>query len=603
MFQIQSDPTKKTYFEAIKCSPMKLRQSLANFKRPKLDENFTLKPNHSTALNHKPLNTPGSTGNATVLVTSMESMEESTENTLTTEKSFGKAVEIPTAKPRTSLGIVEMQDDEVGQLGSLCFRKNLPANFYHENIYTPCNMIGGKLRKVHRGTERDSALLTGRHKSKELLVRCESIMIYPKVLVNQKEQTDKTKNASKHVHQSDAAKHQQQSDKYKVVTNLQKHSNQFATTPKEAWNENSSQPALTIISKSSETNYIQLPQLNTKETAQKRNNQTASPETPLDKPKRRSVLESYPVQNCKGQSSTESQITQNLSASTKIIIPFGEHELINQTADRSKNAHVGGERGTPMKTRCVIKETSTLQKVYGGVLHKIGLQKDEGIEWSIKKAEESNEHAGGRGIPMKTKCVIKETSTLQKVQGGVLHKTGLQKEEGVEGTIKKMGGINEHVEDAAMKSRCLKESSKLNEQSHLTRRHSDVAVDVREVNMVRKLAITTQYQTLNTPNSPLKRFRIPTGVEKNDLFVGRENFPPKNKTAPLRFAYSQRGLCDYGKSFDGAKQQDNSTRSVSLKIGGKGLLKASLARNEEKLAEDESKKRVQFLVHNSRYFT
>jgi hypothetical protein len=179
----------------------------------------------------------------------------------------------------------------------------------------------------------------------------------------------------------------------------------------------------------------------------------------------------------------------------------------------------------------------------------------------------------------------------------------LQKEEGVEGTIKKMGGINEHVEDAAMKSRCLKESSKLNEQSHLTRRHSDVAVDVREVNMVRKLAITTQYQTLNTPNSPLKRFRIPTGVEKNDLFVGRENFPPKNKTAPLRFAYSQRGLCDYGKSFDGAKQQDNSTRSVSLKIGGKGLLKASLARNEEKLAEDESKKRVQFLVHNSRYFT
>jgi hypothetical protein len=528
---------------------MKLRQSIAAFKRPKLDENFTLKPNNNITLNPKSSNAPGAKEQATALSTSMESMEDSIENTSTAEKTLGKRVETKTMKP--SVGIVEMQNDEMGLLGSLCFRKSLPENFYDENMYTPCNMVGGKLRKVYRGT--GSGLLSARRQSKELLVRCESIMIYPKVLVNQKEQTDKfaTNSKQQSAKYKVTGNHQQQSDK--VVVNLQKHSNEFARKPdkpKEAWNDNTTQPSLN--SKGSDTNYTRLPQLNAKDqSTPKGHNQNASPETPLDDPT--PVVEVHTIQNCTEQPSIESQIAKN-SASTKIIIPFGENELIKQSGvrSRSKSENVGGERGTPMKSRCLVNETSTLQK-------------------------------------------IQEVVTL---------KTELQKEEGVEGSVKTAGGSDVGERGKPMKLRFLKESSKLNEQSHSTQRHSDITVGVGRAEIARKLPVATQYLTVNTTNT-LKRFRIPTGIENSELFIGRENYPPKTKTGPYRFAYSQKGLSEYGKNFDGVKQHIG-RQSVPLKIGGKGLLKARLARNEEvsgKLAEDESKKRVQFLVHNSRYFT
>ena len=541
--KIQNDPTKKTYFEAIKCSPMKLRQSLANFKRPKLEETLTLEPN--IVVNERPLNT---TENATNLATSEESMQRSTNKTSTTEKSlirektFGK---MRATKPKSSLGIVEMQNDEMGQLGSLCFRKSLPQNWYKEQIYTPSNMMGGKLRKLYRGTNRDGVLLTGRHKSNELLVRCESIMIYPKVLINQKEQSEKLVANCK---QSERHAVERQSDKYQEVTDLKK--NKFASRPKEAWNERTGEVPLTVMSKSSETNYTQLPQLNIKdqmmytemnETMQRHN---PSPEQSPD------TLDETPADESVQNYTAPTDLQTNNTASTKIIIPFGENELRNQTAETSgsKNGHVGGERGSPIKTRCLIKETPTPQKVQGVVSHKTGFPQEEGVEGSKKKAGERNEWEGG----------------------------------------------------ALVKSRCLKESSKLNEKLHSTR--SDLILDVRESGMARKLVITTQYQILNTPSSPVKKFQIPTAVDKRELFAGRENYPPKNKTSSFRLPYNQKGLSEYNKSFDGV--HDNAGQS--LKIGGKGLLNvrpSRLSRNEEKLAEDESKKRVQFLVHNSRYFT
>ena len=544
--KIQSDPTKKTYFEAIKCSPMKLRQSLANFKRPKLEETFTLEQN--TAVNQRSLITKE---NATNLATSEESMHRSTNKTSTTEKFLNREKmfdKMKTAKAKSSVGIVEMQNDEMGQLGSLCFRKSLSQNCYREQIYTSSNMMGGKLRKVYRGTNRDGVLLTGHHKSKELLVRCESIMIYPKVLINQKEKSEKLVANSK---QSERNVVERQSDKYQEVIDFKKQ--KFASRPKEAWNERTGEPPLTVMSKSSETNYTQLPLLNTKdqmmhtekdETMQRHNpSPEESPDT-LDETPADESVQNYTAP-------TDLQTNKN-TASTKIIIPFGENESGNQTAEtsRSKSGHVGGERGSPIKTRCLIKETPTLQKVQGVVSHKTGFPQEEGVEGSKKKAEERNEWEGG----------------------------------------------------ALVKSRCLKESSKLNAKLHSTR--SDPILDVRESGMSRKLVITTQYQILNTPSSPAKKFQIPTAVDKSEMFAGRENYPPKNKTSSFRLPYNQKGLFECNKSFDSVHDDDDDGQS--LKIGGKGLLNirpSRLSQNDEKLAGDESKKRVQFLIHNSRYFT
>ena len=456
---------------------------------------------------------------------------------------FGK---MRTAEAKSSLGIVEMQNDEMGQLGSLCFRKSLPQNCYREQIYTPSNMMGGKLRKVYRGTNRDGVLLNGRHKSKELLVRCESIMIYPKVLINQKEQSEKFVANRK---QSQRYVVERQSDKYQDVTDLEKH--KFSSRPKQAWNERIGELPLTVMSKSSETNYTQLPLLNIKdqtmqreedETMQRHNPSPAESPVTLDETPVDESVTNYTAP-------TDLQINKN-TASTKIIIPFGENELGNQTAEMSRlrSGHVGGERGSPIKTRCLIKETPIIQKVQGVVSHKTGFPQEEGVEESKKKAGERNEWEGG----------------------------------------------------ALVKSRCLKESSKLNEKLHSTR--SNLTLDVRESGMARKLVITTQYQILNTPSSPVKKFQIPTAVDKRELFAGRENYPPKNKTSSFRLPYNQKGLSEYSKSFDSVQDNDG----LSLKIGGKGLLNvrpSRLSRNDEKLAEDEGKKRVQFLIHNSRYFT
>lgn len=511
---------------------MKLRQSLANFKRPKLDENFTLKPTKDVAINLK----PSAKEHASELSTSMESMEDLTEDTSTTEDNLGK-VETKTAKPKTSLGIVEMHNDNMGNLGSLCFRKSLPGNYYDQNMYrTSCNMTGGKLRKIYRGT--DGGLLSARRKSKDLLVRCESIMIYPKVLTNHKEQGDKlaTNNKQQSEKYKAAGDHREQSDSYKVVANLPKHPNKFATKPeqpKEAWNEDTIQSPLGISIETPETNPTHLPQLNVKEETTQPQNAQSVPETPLDNPKLKPVAEA--IQNLKRQSSTDQQMAKN-SASTKIIIPFGENELINNTSgerSRSKHERSGGERVT-----------------------KTSLQKAKWIEASTEKVGENDEHLDEKGTPRVTK------------------------------------------------GKCLKESSKVNEKSQQGRRHSDITLDVRQAEMARKLPVAPQYLTLNTLKFPLKRFRIPTGFE-NELFVGRENYPPKTRTH--RFPYGQKGFAEHTRTLDGVAvtQQDNDgheRQRQCLKIGGKGLLKASLSRNEVP-AEDESKKRVKFLVHNSRYFS
>ena len=514
---------------------MKLRQSLANFKRPKLDENFTLKPTKDTAVNLKPTTKE----NASELSTSMESMEDLTEDTSTTENNLGK-FESKTTKPRTSLGIVEIHNDNMGNLGSLCFRQSLPKNHYDQNMYrTSYNMTGGKLRRVYRGTDDD--LLSARRRSKDLLVRCESIMIYPKVLTNHKEQSDKlaTNNKQQSEKYKVAVDHREQPDSYKVVANLLKHSNKFATKheqPKEAWKDKTVQSPLGISIKTSETNTTRLPQLNVKEeTTQPQNNQNdqSVPETPLDNLKVKPGTET--IQNLKRRSSTEQQMAKN-SASTKIIIPFGENELINNTSgerSRSKHERSGGEK--------VIKTS---------------LQKAQGVGASMEKVGESEEHADEKGTPRVAKV------------------------------------------------KCLKESSKVNEKSQQARRHSDITLDVRQAEMARKLPVAPQYLTLNTLKFPIKRFRIPTGAE-NELFVGRENYPPKTRAHQL--PYSQRGLTEHTRTLNGvvATQHDNDgheRRRQCLKIGGKGLLKASLSRNEIP-AEDGSKKRVQFLVHNSRYFS
>ena len=511
---------------------MKLRQSLANIKRPKLEEKPTLEPNY------RPSNTAGMTEHATEQPSSREAMQDSTEETmttdkpLTTEKILGRTVERPpggvrTAKATSSLGIVEMQNDEMGQLGSLCFRRNVTGNFYSESIYTPCNMMGGKLRKLYRGTNKESVLLTGRRKNKDLLVRCESIMIYPKVLIDQKERSDKSEKEDNH---------------QQVVSNLEKH--KFASRPIEAWN--ASEPSLTVTPKTSEANHNQLPQLNVKDhTTPRGHAQIPAPETSLDTPDEKPALDS--VQN--HATSTDLQVNKN-SATTQIIIPFGENELRNQTVEgiRSKSGHVGGERGAPVKTRCIIKETPTLQKVQGVVSHKSGFSQQQGVEGSATKA--AGERNGG----------------------------------------------------TPMKSRCLKESSRLNEKMHSTQ--PDLVLDVRESGMARKLVITTQYQILNPPNSPLKKFQIPTAIDRRELFAGRENYPPRNKTASFRLAHHQRGLSEY--SNKSVESSVEGSCGQSLKIGGKGLLNArlsTLSRHDEKLVEEESQKRVQFLVRNSRYFT
>ena len=524
---------------------MKLRQSLANFKRPKLDETFTLKPAKDAAMNLKP------TGKeqASEISTAIESMEDLTEDISTAEKTLGK-VESKIAKPRTSLGIVEMRNDDMGNLGSLCFRRSLPENYYeHSTCRTSCHMTGGKLRKIYRSTE--NGLQSARRKGKDLLVRCESIMIFPKVLVSHKEHGDKLASNTK---QQPAHKvtvdHREQSDTYKFVANLQEHLKPTKPEqPKEAWNEDTIQLPLGISVKTPETNTTRLPQLSAKEeNVQTETDQVGEsvPETPLDPSKVKAVAET--IQNPKRQSSTEQQIAKN-SATTKIIIPFGENELINNTpAERSRSKHEspGGERG---------RKTSS-HKVQGVVAFKTPLHREEGSEGSMEKVGENDEHAGEKGAPRITKV------------------------------------------------KYLKESSKVNEKSHQGRRDSDVTLDVRQAEMARKLPVAPQYLTLNTLKFPLKRFRIPTGVE-NELFVGRENYPPKTRTH--QFPYSQRGLAEHARTLDGVvvSQQDNDgheRQRQCLKIGGKGLLKASLSRNKVQ-AEDEGKKRVQFLVHNSRYFS
>ncbi|XP_028407118.1 uncharacterized protein LOC114529505 [Dendronephthya gigantea] len=520
----ENDPSKKTYFEAIKCSPMKLRQSIATFKRPKLDENFNvLKPKQNLALHPRPPGMPGPSVHAeTDSSTSMEPMELLNEKSSILEKaalagkSSVKTMHSKTAKAKTSLGIVEMRgDNDTGQLGSLCFRKGL--NNSSENVLSPgSTMVGGKLRRVHRGE--DGALLTGRNKSKELLVRCESIMIYPKVLINQKQQSEKIRlntNIKEQVEENTAG----------VTRNQVEKSTTKPEKPREAWKDSNH----VSLSKNSE-NYTRLPQLTVKEYCKPEGqHRKTSLEEALGPQKGAPDDDIITViQTSKRQPFVESKVFQY---STKIIIPFGEDEL-----------------KIPRET--TEKESLTQQRGFG----------------SLGGGEENGE----RGAPIETRPTRYSEESNQLAE----EKIGL------------------------VKPRCLKESSKLNQQIRV---NSDLLLQVRQPETARTFPVATQYLTVTTPETQVKRFRIPTGGENTDLFVGRENHPPKAKsTGAYRFSYNQRGLSEYNKGFDGIPEDDDERRR-NLKIGGKGLLKARLARQEsERLLEDECKKRVQFLVNNSR---
>ena len=507
---------------------MKLRQSIATFKRPKLDENFNvLKPKQGTSLNSRPPNLPGSSEQAGVdSSTSTETMEllnekySTTEKTAMAGKSSVKPMHSKTAK--TSLGMVEMRcDSDTGQLGSLCFRKGLPEGNYGENVLFPgSTMVGRKFRGVHR--EDESMLLTGRNQNKELLVRCESIMIYPKVLINQKQQSQKFRLNTN-------SKEQNEENTACLTRNKVEKFTAKPAGPREAWQDSNH-----ISLSETPEDCTRLPQLTIKEYCKPDGqHQKTSVGEALGKQKGTSDDDIPIIHSAKRQTFVESKAFQY---STKIIIPFGEDELNNP-----------GETNE--------KASSSQQKGFGSL---------GGVDV-----------IGGRVAPMETRPPRYSEESNHLAEEKI----------------------------ALVKPRCLKESSKLNEQIRV---NSDILLQVRQPETARAFPVATQYLTVTTPETPVKRFRIPTGVENVDLFVGRENYPPKTKsTGAYRFSHNQRGLSEYNKGLDGISEDDGEQRkNAALKIGGKGLLKARLARQgSERLLEHECKKRVQFLVHNSRYFT
>lgn len=531
---------------------MKLRQTIRSFKPPKLGDDFALKTTQNWPLNGQ----KSCMDEANALATSTESKEDLQQNNSTTKTTVGEPLERNLAKPRSSLGFVEMQSDEMGprQLGSLCFRKSLPETVYSENMYTSCHLVGGKLRKRYRGTD-GVLLVSGHHKSKELLVRCESIMIYPKVLLSQDEHNDKiATNSQQHLERYKVneyhQEHQPQSETYKVVSShhhrhqqqkFEKHKNDNNfhqhehKMPKQAWNQDGSKLSTEIRT---ETDYRQLPRFSSKFQAFQ---QEIKPNTQSKRqPGEIAVVDS-------GNNQDRQTSTKN-SASTKIIVPFGEAELVNKTAER----HLSTKEcaGAEMVMTRIPREILTSKK------DARTLQKEKGAEKFEKAVGKSNENSSDECIPV------------------------------------------------PIKLRYLKESSKLNEKSSAR----NFNTHVRQVEVSRQEAINTQYVTVNLPNFSVRRFRIPTGVENDKLLhVGQNNYPPKTKSDPYLFAHSQRGASECGNKYGVDMTDHNGKENTALKIGGKSFLKASAGKGtrvREKIhAEEANKKKVQFSVHNSQYIT
>ena len=136
-FQIFQQTGRLTYFEAIKCSPMKLRQSITTHKRP----------------------------NVSSLIVS--------------QQHFQKPVKerVPTSKYRSP--VFEITQHPVRQLGSLCFQTKNSVRRPSEATYSSIRLVGGKIST----SRRNAHYKTVARKGSELRVRCESVMIYPKTLI------------------------------------------------------------------------------------------------------------------------------------------------------------------------------------------------------------------------------------------------------------------------------------------------------------------------------------------------------------------------------------------------------------------------------------
>lgn len=130
--------TTKSYFEAIKCSPMKLRQSIATRHK--------VSGKSSRIVRQHPRNP----------------MKD----------------RVP--KDQASSAVVETTSDPVSrQLGSLNFQTKNSERCQSELPYSTRHLVGGKMGKSRRNMHKPTA-----RNSDELRVRCESVVIYVKSLVS-----------------------------------------------------------------------------------------------------------------------------------------------------------------------------------------------------------------------------------------------------------------------------------------------------------------------------------------------------------------------------------------------------------------------------------
>ena len=134
-FQIFRETGRLTYFEAIKCSPMKLRQSITTHKRP----------------------------NVSSLIVSQQHSQKPVKE------------RVPTSKNRSP--VFEITQHPVRQLGSLQTKNSVRRP--SQATYSSIRLGGGKISTSRRNAHYKTPARNG----SELRVRCESVMIYPKALI------------------------------------------------------------------------------------------------------------------------------------------------------------------------------------------------------------------------------------------------------------------------------------------------------------------------------------------------------------------------------------------------------------------------------------
>ncbi|XP_046864819.1 uncharacterized protein LOC124459395 isoform X2 [Xenia sp. Carnegie-2017] len=236
------------------------------------------------------------------------------------------------------------------------------------------------------------------------------------------------------------------------------------------------------------------------------------------------------------------------SPSTKIIIPFGERE-------------------TKYCSKIIaMSETQVLTS------NKTGKENDASCEKGIDMDKE--------GIDMDKEGIDMDKESLKKETASTGFKTSPRKKEEFQGNSLTFSQIQ---------SRYLKDSSNLHEQVGVSDESRETIRKKKPQDKHKDRILRTQYLTINTDDSLLRKFRIPTGREDNNMFVGRENDPPK--TTSQKFGYSQRGIAVYSKEFVGIKM--NQTDEDGLRMDRKG---------DRTLEKEDDGKRVEFLVKNSRYF-